>query len=156
LIFVFVSDFSTGHLTVDIRISDLLLSSASGSTAQYDIRITQYGSIKIERLCKTNPISKKPKMKLNHYTTNDYENKSGLLPTEKQTQSNPIANQPPHFSKFPSKTSYFLIFLPFFLPFSFRFLFCLREGLNPLSFSKLVTLKLVHGVKELMSFAKEV
>jgi hypothetical protein len=29
-------------------------------------------------------------MKLNHYTTNDYENKSGLLPTEKQTQTNPI------------------------------------------------------------------
>jgi hypothetical protein len=41
---------------VDIRISDFLLSSASGSTAQYDIRITQYGSIKIERLCKTKPI----------------------------------------------------------------------------------------------------
>jgi hypothetical protein len=30
--------------------------------AQYDIRITQYGSIKIEQLCKTNPISQQPKM----------------------------------------------------------------------------------------------
>jgi len=32
-------------------------------------------------------------MKLNHYTTNDYENKSGLLPTEKQTQSNPTCSE---------------------------------------------------------------
>jgi hypothetical protein len=46
--------------------------------AQYDIRITQYGSIKIERLCKTNPISEESKMNLNHYMTNDYENKSEL------------------------------------------------------------------------------
>ena len=29
-------------------------------------------------------------MNLNHYTTNDYENKSGLLTPGKQTQSNPI------------------------------------------------------------------
>jgi hypothetical protein len=83
LIFVFVSDF-------DIRISDFLLPSASGSTAQYDIRITQYGSIKIERLCKTNPISEKLKMNLTFYSTKDYENKSGLLTPGKQTQSNPI------------------------------------------------------------------
>jgi hypothetical protein len=46
-------------------------------------------SINIERLCKTNPISKKLKMNLNHYITKDYENKSGLLTMEKQTQSNP-------------------------------------------------------------------
>jgi len=52
--FEIVSDF-------DIRISDFLLSSAFGSAAQYDIRITQYGSIKIERLCKTNPISQNRK-----------------------------------------------------------------------------------------------
>jgi len=74
---------------VDIRISDFLLSSASGSTAQYDMRITQYGSIKIERLCKTNPIFKKPKMNLNHYTTNDYKNNSSPLTMENQTQSKP-------------------------------------------------------------------
>jgi len=29
-------------------------------------------------------------MNLNHYMTNDYENKSGLLTMVKQTQSNPI------------------------------------------------------------------
>jgi hypothetical protein len=47
-------------------------------------------SIKITKLCETNPISKKPKMKLTFYLTKDYENKSGLLTMEKQTQSNPI------------------------------------------------------------------
>jgi len=41
------------------------------------------------KLFKTNPISGKPKMNLNHYITKDYENKSGLLTMEKQTQSNP-------------------------------------------------------------------
>jgi hypothetical protein len=34
---------------------------ASGSATQYDIRITQYGSIKIEQLCETNPIFQKVK-----------------------------------------------------------------------------------------------
>jgi hypothetical protein len=46
-------------------------------------------SIKNNKLCETNPISKKPKMKLNHSMTRDYENKSGLLTMAKQTQSNP-------------------------------------------------------------------
>jgi hypothetical protein len=80
-------------LTPLFRVSFTLMGSAFGSTAQYDIRITQYGSIKIERLCKTNPISEKPKMNLNHYTTKNYENKSGLLTMEKQTQSNPICSE---------------------------------------------------------------
>jgi hypothetical protein len=48
-------------------------------------------SIKNNKLCKTKPISKKPKMNLSHYTTKEYENKSGLLPPGKQTQSNPIS-----------------------------------------------------------------
>jgi hypothetical protein len=52
--------------------------------------VAETQSIKNNKLCKTNPISKKPKMNLNHYTTNDYENKSGLLTPGKQTQSNPI------------------------------------------------------------------
>jgi hypothetical protein len=47
-------------------------------------------SIKNNKLCKTNPISEKPKMNLTHSTTNDYENISGLLKPGKQTQSNPI------------------------------------------------------------------
>jgi hypothetical protein len=42
------------------------------------------------KLCETKPISERPKMKLTPYPTNDYENKSGLLTTAKQTQSNPI------------------------------------------------------------------
>jgi hypothetical protein len=58
--------------------------------AQYDIRITQYGSIKIEQLCKTNPISEKPKIDLNNYMTKDYENEPRLRTPGKQTQSNPI------------------------------------------------------------------
>jgi hypothetical protein len=41
------------------------------------------------KLCKTNPISEKSKIKLNLYPTKDYENKSGFLKVEKQTQSNP-------------------------------------------------------------------
>jgi hypothetical protein len=57
---------------------------------QYDIRITQYGSIKIEQLCKTNPISEKPKMNLTLYSTKDYEHKLPLRTLGKQTQSNPI------------------------------------------------------------------
>jgi len=42
----------------------------------------------------------------------------------KQTQSNPIANQPSHFSKFLSKTPIFLYFPTFFLLFSSLFKFC--------------------------------
>jgi hypothetical protein len=40
---------------------------------------------------KTNPISEKPKMKLNSYSTKDYENKPRLRTPGKQTQSNPIS-----------------------------------------------------------------
>jgi len=32
-------------------------------------------------------------MNLNHYITEDYENKSGLLTMEKQTQSNPTCGE---------------------------------------------------------------
>ena len=39
-----------------------------------------------DKLCETNPIPQKPKMKLTPYPTNDYENKSDLLTPEKQTQ----------------------------------------------------------------------
>jgi hypothetical protein len=46
-------------------------------------------SIKNNKLCKTNPISEESKMNLTHYMTKEYENKSGLLTMEKQTQSNP-------------------------------------------------------------------
>jgi hypothetical protein len=49
------------------------------------------GSIKNNKLCKTNPISEKPKMNLNFYSTKDYENKPSLLTPGKQTQSNPIS-----------------------------------------------------------------
>jgi len=75
----------------------------------------------MSQFCKTNPISEKPKMNLNHYTTRDYENKLTPSNAEKQTQSNPtcseqfgpeltaeglvepIANQPPNFQNFPQK-----------------------------------------------------
>jgi len=50
-------------------------------------------SIKNERLCKTNPISEKPKMNLTFRSTKDYENNSGLLKMEKQTQSNPTCSE---------------------------------------------------------------
>ena len=39
----------------------------------------------------TNPISEKPKMNLNFYSAKNYDNKSGLLMTAKQTQTNPIS-----------------------------------------------------------------
>ena len=48
-------------------------------------------------------------------------NEQRTMNCSKQTQSNPIANQPPHFSKFLSKTPIFLIFYPFSSPFSFVF-----------------------------------
>jgi len=51
------------------------------------------GSIKIERLCKTNPISEEPKMNLSGYKIKDCENKSPLWATGKQTQSKPIQSQ---------------------------------------------------------------
>jgi len=77
------------------RVSFTLMGSASGSTAQYDIRITQYEirSIKNNKLCETNPISKRPKMNLTFYSTKNYDNKSGLLTMEKQTQNKPNQTQ---------------------------------------------------------------
>jgi len=42
---------------------------------------------------KTNPISEESKMSLTHYMTKEYENKSGLLTMEKQTQSNPTCSE---------------------------------------------------------------
>jgi hypothetical protein len=48
------------------------------------------GSIKNNKLCKTNPISKKPKMNLTIYLTKDYGNETATSNAEKQTQSNPI------------------------------------------------------------------
>jgi hypothetical protein len=56
---------------------------------QYDIRTTQYGSISIEQLCKTNPIFAAPKMNPNHYITEDYENNLRLLKMQKQSQTKP-------------------------------------------------------------------
>ena len=38
-------------------------------------------------------MSENPKMKLNLYSTKDYENKSGLLTPGKQTQSNPTCSE---------------------------------------------------------------
>jgi hypothetical protein len=61
--------------------------------AQYDIRITQYGSIKIERLCKTKPIFGKPEMNLNHYKIKDYRSNLRLLKMEKQSQTKPILSR---------------------------------------------------------------
>jgi hypothetical protein len=49
------------------------------------------GSIKNNKLCETKPISEMPKINLSHYMTKDYDNKSGLLTMEKQTQTNPIS-----------------------------------------------------------------
>ena len=51
------------------------------------------GSIKNNKLCKTKPISEKPKMNLYSYTTKTYDNKSGLLTMEKQTPSKPICSE---------------------------------------------------------------
>jgi len=67
---------------------------------------------------KTNPISEESKMSLTHYMTKEYENKSGLLTMEKQTQSNPIANQPPHFQNFIQKPLFLNFFLFFYSLFS--------------------------------------
>jgi len=50
--------------------------------------------------------------------TKDYENERLCRRGEKQTQSNPIANQPPHFSKKLPKTPIFLIFYLFSSVFS--------------------------------------
>jgi hypothetical protein len=54
--------------------------------AQYDIRITQYGSIKIERLCKTKPISKTPKMVVTAVYTMTNNKKQRTANYSKQSQ----------------------------------------------------------------------
>ena len=58
-------------------------------------------------------------MNVSSVITKDYENKRLFRRGEKQTQSNPIADQPPQFSNFPPKTHIFY-FLSFFVPFFFR------------------------------------
>ena len=71
--------------------------------------VAETQSIKNEQLCKTNPISAKPKMNLNFYSTKYYENKSGLLTMEKQTQSNPSL---PAYSGF-TRHSVWRVYPPF-------------------------------------------
>jgi hypothetical protein len=51
-------------------------------------------SIKTTKLCETNPISGKPKINLTHYSTNRYDNNSGLLTMQKRSQTNPIYGEP--------------------------------------------------------------
>jgi hypothetical protein len=50
-------------------------------------------SIKNNKLCKTNPISKRLKMNLTHYTTNNYDNNFHLLAMSKQSQNKPNQSQ---------------------------------------------------------------
>jgi hypothetical protein len=68
---------------------------ASGSTAQYDIRITQYEirSIKNNKLCETKPISKTPKMVVTLAIAMTNNNKQRTTNYSKQTQSNPICSE---------------------------------------------------------------
>jgi hypothetical protein len=55
--------------------------------------VAETQSIKNNKLCKTNPISEKPKMNLTSYATGDYENNSRLLKMAKQTQTNPTCSE---------------------------------------------------------------
>ena len=50
-------------------------------------------SIKNNKLCETNPISGTPKMNLTHYSTNRYDNNSGLLTMQKRSQNEPNQTQ---------------------------------------------------------------
>jgi hypothetical protein len=52
--------------------------------------VAQNISIKNNKLCKTNPISERPKMNLNLCLTMAYENKSAPLTMAKQSQTKPI------------------------------------------------------------------
>jgi hypothetical protein len=52
--------------------------------------VAENTSIKNIKLCKTNPISERPKMNLIYYTAKDYVNNLRLLKTQKQSQTNPI------------------------------------------------------------------
>jgi hypothetical protein len=62
----------------------------------YQLPITNY---QLTNLCETNPISDIPKMTLSSYITRDYENKSGSLTMEKQSQNKPNQTQYPAVSK---------------------------------------------------------
>ena len=73
-LFGFVSD-------LEFRISDFSLSSVFSGN----------GSIKNNKLCETKPIFGMPKMNLNRYMTDDYNNKSPLLAMPKQSQTKPIS-----------------------------------------------------------------
>jgi hypothetical protein len=44
----------------------------------------------MNKLCKTNPIFREPKMNLTHYRTKEYDKKRGSLIMKKQSQTNPI------------------------------------------------------------------
>jgi hypothetical protein len=54
------------------------------------LSVAENQSIKNNKLCETNPISGTPKMNLTHYSTNRYDNNSGLLTMQKRSQTNPI------------------------------------------------------------------
>ena len=69
----------------------------------------------------TNPIKpnfRKAKMKLNFYSTKDYENKPRLRAPGKQTQSNPISAQKARAfaNSLPLFTHFYQFFTKFFLP----------------------------------------
>jgi hypothetical protein len=92
----FVSDLSAVSVSakadLGFRISVFSLSSA-GNNAQYDIRITQYGSIKIEQLCKTNPIFGTLKMIITLAITMTTNYEPPTTNYSKQTQSNPTCGE---------------------------------------------------------------
>jgi hypothetical protein len=54
--------------------------------------VAEIQSIKNNKLCKTKPIFRKPKMNLSHYKTKDYERKLPPSTPGKQTQTKPILN----------------------------------------------------------------
>jgi hypothetical protein len=64
--------------------------------------VAENQSIKNNKLCKTNPIFRKPKMNLSHYTTKDYVNNLRLLKMAKQTQTKPICGELVEPIKLPS------------------------------------------------------
>jgi hypothetical protein len=71
-----------------------------------------------EVIMQNKPNFPKPKMVVTLVITVTNNNEQRTTNYSKQTQSNPIANQPTHFSKFPPKTSVFLIFYLFLFSFS--------------------------------------
>ena len=82
---------SENKATPTLGMSDKRPATYDTRPATYDIRDTTYDMRPMkDKLCETNPIPQKPKVNLTNYMTRDYENKSGLLTTAKQTQSKPI------------------------------------------------------------------